>query len=162
MPPNQNPATAWPQNMHQDSLVGGVAEDDFTKFLDLDNEFEQFENMDTTGESSSLETPMGRLAFGHGGMQMQDMSNHGQDVIQNIDMSVSATGSFEGLAQPATTHSNSRQQYQRYQMYQQMNQPHHYQVPPTPVSAEMHATKYHAQIDNAGQIIFDRHQVRVR
>lgn len=54
---------------------------------------------------------------------------------------------------------NNSQQFQPYQMYQQMDQSLHYRVPPTPVSAEMHAAKYGGQVDGAGYVAFDRHQV---
>jgi len=48
------------------------------------------------------------------------------------------------------------QLFQQYPAYQQMHNPYQHQIPPTPVSNEMHAAKYASALDVSGQIMFDR------
>lgn len=140
-------AGAWHQDMHDDHIVTGVGDDDFTKFLDLDgNDFSQFSNMAQT--SSGLDTPMGRLAFGSG----TSMNFSGQD---QMDMSMASSNNTMGYRH--SMHSSAA--YSQYQQYPQMQMQPHYHVPPTPVSAEMQAGKYVHQMGNNGQILFDQQQV---
>jgi len=137
----------WPQDMQDDHLVAGVGDDDFTKFLDLDdNGFSQFSNM--AQASSGLDTPMGRLAFGSG----TALNYSGQD---QMDMSMAPTHNVISYTHPM--HSSAA--YSQFQQYPHMQMQPHYHVPLTPVSAEMQAAKYVQQVGNNGQILFDQQQV---
>lgn len=72
--------------MHPGQLGSNEADEDFTRFLDLDNGFEQFQQVDGLPGQSSLETPMGRLAFGHG--DLSQLTSQNQEMMQSMDMSV--------------------------------------------------------------------------
>lgn len=144
----------WPSDMQDDPMNTGVdAEDDFSKFLDLDNDF-NFAGLDNG--HSGIDTPMGRLAFGHPNSQQpsaQDMQFDGQPM--SLDMPPAATGHNFG------TSMHGQQQYSPFQQqYHQMQMPHGYHIPPTPVSSEMHAAKYPQHVDATGQLMFERQQVR--
>lgn len=142
-----NQSRGWPQDMQDDHLVAGVGDDEFTNFLDLDdNSFSQFTNMAQT--SSGLDTPMGRLAFGSG----TTLNYSGQD---QMDMSIAPTHNAMSYNHPV--HSSAA--YSQFQQYPQMQMQPHYHVPLTPVSAEMQAAKYVQQVGNNGQILFDQQQV---
>lgn len=138
----------WPQDMQDDPMtVGHGAEDDFSKFLDLDTDF-QFGGLDNG--NSGIDTPMGRLAFGgHHSQQPtpHDMRYNGQPL--SLDLS--------GNPDPM---SFGNQQFQPFQQqYHPVQMPHGYNVPPTPVSSEMQAAKYGQQIDGSAQLMFERQQV---
>lgn len=137
----------WPQDIQDDSLGAGVGTDDFTKFLDLDNDFPHFSAMDNG--HSGLDTPMGRLGFGNSAADLA----YTEAEQMNVNMTM-ATDSM-GYQSPIPTD----QAYGQYAPYQQMQLPH-YHVPPTPVSAEMHAAKYASHMANNGQLLFDHQQVR--
>jgi hypothetical protein len=145
--PTQN--LVWPQELQDDPMVAGVGNDDFTKFLDLDldldNDFSQFEALPQT--HTGLDTPMGRLGFGN---NTADMTYATQE---HLDMGMNSNNH-------PTAYRNimPNQPYGQYQQYQ-MQMPTHYHVPPTPVSAEMHAAKYVQHMSNDGQILFDHQQV---
>ncbi|KAI1618310.1 hypothetical protein EDD36DRAFT_27700 [Exophiala viscosa] len=138
----------WPQDMQDDGMVAGVGDDDFTKFLDLDNDFQHFTSMNNG--HSGLDTPMGRLGFGN---PNGDLAYANQEQMQmNLPVTTESVGYQNHLA--------SNQPYGQYQpQYQQMQMPQQYHVPPTPVSAEMQARKYVHQMGNNGQILFDHQQV---
>ncbi|KIV85035.1 hypothetical protein PV11_00771 [Exophiala sideris] len=138
----------WPQDMQDDGMVAGVGDDDFTKFLDLDNEFQHFTAMNNG--HSGLDTPMGRLGFGN---PNGDIAYANSEQMQmNLPPTTDSVGYQNHLA--------SNQSYGQYQpQYQQMQMPQQYHVPPTPVSAEMQARKYAHQMGNNGQILFDHQQV---
>ena len=139
------------QEMQDDPMgTGNGAEDDFSKFLDLDTDFSLagFEN-----GSSGIDTPMGRLAFSAPNLQQtvpQNMHFDGQPM--SLDMS------SEPMVYGTPMHNG--QQYSAYQQqYHQVQMPPGYSVPPTPVSSEMHAAKYGHHLDGAAQLMFERQQV---
>jgi len=138
----------WPQEMQDDHMVTGVGDEEFTKFLDLDNEFQHFPQMNHG--HSGLDTPMGRLGFGN---SAPDLTTYAGNEQMNMNMPT-ATDSVA-----YRNHLASNPAYHSYQQYQQMQLPPHYHVPPTPVSGEMHAGKYAHHMGNNGQIIFDHKQV---
>lgn len=145
----------WPQDLNQETLAGGPSDVDFTKFLELGNDFAQFEDVEQHAPSSGLDTPMGRLTFSPDG-QMQALTPQQAVMLQNMDfdmgnMQSRLTYSHLGQQQPG----HNQQYQQQYAAYQHMQHPFQHQVPPTPVSNEMQATKY-ASMDSNGQIIFER------
>ncbi|KAJ4522835.1 hypothetical protein HRR78_000323 [Exophiala dermatitidis] len=137
----------WPQDMQDEAMVAGVGNDDFTKFLNLDNEFQNFSSMENG--HSGLDTPMGRLGFGNSALDL----TYSESEPMNVNMPCS-TDSM-GFQNPAATD----QRYGQYQQYQQMQMVPQYHIPPTPVSGEMHAAKYASHMGNNGQIIFDHQQL---
>lgn len=143
--------------MHH-SALNGVEEEDFTNFLDLENGFDAYQQQinDSDGHMA-LETPMGRLAFGQD--VMQDMTGHDTTMLQQMNIPMGGSHGTTNFAD--VRQSNQTQEYQHYQMYQQMNPSQNFQVPPTPISAEMHANKYMSQVENVGQLLFERNQVSV-
>lgn len=128
-------------------MVAGVGDEDFTKFLDLDSDFQHFTAMNNG--HSGLDTPMGRLGFGN---SANDLSYTGPE-----QLSMNTTSGNDAVTYRSPMPPN--QQYNQYPQYQQMQMPQQYHVPPTPVSAEMHAGKYAHQMGNNGQILFDHQQV---
>ena len=138
----------WPQDIQDDHIVAGVSDDDFTKFLDLDNDFYQFASMGQ--HPSGLDTPMGRLGFGSNN---DNITFAGQN---QMDLSMASANNGVTYRLPMQQ-NHSYPQFQ--QQFQQMQMQPHYHVPPTPVSAEMHAAKYVQQMGNNGQILFDHQQV---
>ncbi|KAK5197007.1 hypothetical protein LTR99_000638 [Exophiala xenobiotica] len=137
----------WPHDLQDDAMVAGIGDDDFTKFLDLDSDFQQFTQMNNG--HSGLDTPMGQLGFGN---NSNDLS-YGNAEQMHMNM-------------PPGTESMSYQNHlanqpygQYHQQYQQMQMPQQYHVPPTPVSADMQAAKYAHHMGNNGQILFDHQQV---
>ena len=132
--------------------MDGVGEDDFSKFLDLDSDF-NFAGLDHG--QSAIDTPMGRLAFGqstdpqHG---TQPVDFNGQPMSLDLSGGGGSNG-FEGSMHNAQQFEAFQQQYHGMQMH------HPYQVPPTPVSTEMHAAKYGPLVDATGQLMFERQQV---
>jgi hypothetical protein len=150
---HEEQSVIWPQDMQDDPMDGGVGEDDFSKFLDLDSDF-QFAGLDHG--QSAIDTPMGRLAFGQSnapqpGAQPVDYNNAQP---MNLDMAGGAgPQGFEDQMHNAQQFEAFQQQYHAMQMH------HPYQVPPTPVSAEMHAAKYGTHVDASGQLMFERQQV---
>ncbi|KAK5088541.1 hypothetical protein LTS08_001053 [Lithohypha guttulata] len=145
----------WQQELNHDHLAGGATEDDFTKFLELENDFAQFEPVEQQNAHTGLDTPMGRLTFGQNG-QVQGLTPQQHAILQDMDMSINNMQSHMGYAHLQQTQQSQEQQYQQYQLYQQMQNPYQHQVPPTPVSTEMQAAKFAHAIDAAGQIVFDR------
>ncbi|EXJ88233.1 hypothetical protein A1O1_05163 [Capronia coronata CBS 617.96] len=138
----------WPQDIQQDdSLVAGVGNDDFTKFLDLDNDFQHFSAMDNG--HSGLDTPMGRLGFGNSAADLTFTES--EQMHMNMAMSTTALAYQDPAAADQT--------YGQYSDYQQMQMAGHYHVPPTPVSAEMQAAKYAPHMGNNGQLLFDHQQM---
>lgn len=153
----QGPNQPWTQNLNPDSLVAGAPDDDFTKFLELGNDFSQFDAVNPQNGHSGLDTPMGRLTFTQDG-QVQALTPEQQAMLQNMEMNMGGMQphmAFPHLQQQPPDQGQA-QQYQQYPTYQHMHNPYQHQVPPTPVSTEMHATKYSSVLDPAGQIIFDR------
>lgn len=146
----------WAQDLNQDNLVGGATDVDFTKFLELGNDFGQFENVDQQGPSSGLDTPMGRLTFSQDG-QIHTLTPQQAAMLQEMDLDMGNIQSQMGYPQMQQPNSGQNQQhFQQYPIYQQMQHPYQHQVPPTPVSNEMQATKYASTVDATGQIIFER------
>lgn len=136
--------------------MGGPVDDDFTKFLELGNDFSQFDPVDQQHAPSGLDTPMGRLTFGQSN-QIHPLTPQQEAILRNMEMNMSGLQSNIDFTQTQQQHpQGSAQQYQQYSGYQDMRNPFQHQVPPTPVSAEMHGAKYAAALDSAGQIIFDR------
>ncbi|KAJ9661797.1 hypothetical protein H2198_001762 [Neophaeococcomyces mojaviensis] len=138
----------WTQGLNQESIEalnggGAAGDDDFTKFLELGNEFAQFEGADQPNVPSGLDTPMGRLTFAPDGQY--------QTLLQNMDMNTSSMQTHMPYA-----YMQHPQQYQQYQVFQQMQQPYQHHVPPTPVSGEMHGAKFAQAMDANGQLLFDR------
>lgn len=151
MPQEQAQQVAWSQEMHEETLGATVGDDDFTKFLDLDNDF-QFGGLDNG--HSGLDTPMGRLGFGHSTMaSMQGVNYENQ---AHMTMNVPHTSTATGFNNTVPTHHS----FDPYQQYHQMPVGHNYQIPPTPVSAEMHGSKYAPSMDNNGHLMYDGRQVR--
>lgn len=142
---------AWAQEMQDDAMVSGVGDEDFTKFLDLDNDFQHFSAMNNG--HSGLDTPMGRLGFGTSAADLTAYT-----AAEQMDMNVSSTND----AIRYRNHLPTSQPFAQYPQYQQLQMPPHYHVPPTPVSAEMHAAKYAHHMRNNGQILFDHQQVSDR
>lgn len=152
MPQEQEQNTAiWPQDGHDDTMHSAVGEDDFSKFLDLDTDF-QFADLDNG--HSGLDTPMGRLGFGQQPHQttMHSLGFSQQEHL-NMDMPATSRSGFQ-------PHVPTTQHFEPYQQYAHMPMGHNYNVPPTPISSEMQAGKYGQRLDNAGQLIFDQRQVR--
>ena len=142
----------WPQDLQDDPMSAAVGDDDFSKFLDLDSDF-QFAGLDNG--QSGLDTPMGRLGFGQGVPHtMQSLSFQQQQQLINMELSLNASQHGYSSQIPTT------QNFEPFQQYHHMQMRHQYHVPPTPVSSEMHAAKYAQQMDNSGHLIFDRQQVR--
>ncbi|KIW65148.1 hypothetical protein PV04_07430 [Phialophora macrospora] len=136
----------WAQEMQDDGMVHGVGDDDFTKFLDLDNDFQHYTTLNNG--HSGLDTPMGQLGFGNGNA---DLTYTGAD---QMNMHVSATN------EPVAYRNHiPNQPYGQYSHYQQMQMTQQYHVPPTPVSSEIHPAKYAQQMGNNGQLLFDHQQV---
>ena len=137
----------WAQNMQDDGMVAGVGDEDFTKFLDLDSDFQHYAAMNNG--HSGLDTPMGRLGFGNNGADL------GFSGAEQMNVHVTTTSDAVDYRNQLSTN----QPYAQYPQYQQMQMPTQYHVPPTPVSAEMHPGKYAQQMGNNGQILFDHQQV---
>lgn len=137
----------WAQEMQDDGMGGGVGDEDFTKFLDLDGDFQHYTTLNNG--HSGLDTPMGRLGFGH---SATDLTYTG---AEQMNMHVTTSN-------PPIDYRNHvpSQPYGQYSQYQQMQMATQYHVPPTPVSAEMHPAKYAQQMGNNGQLLFDHQQVR--
>jgi hypothetical protein len=138
----------WQQNLQDDAMVAAVGEEDFTKYLDLDHDFQQFTALNNN--HSGLDTPMGRLGFGNSATDLAYTSAE--------QMAMHVTAANEAVAY--RSHMPTQHQYAQFPQYQQMQMPHHYHVPPTPVSTEMHPGKYAQQMRNNGQILFDHQGVR--
>lgn len=139
---------AWPHEMPDDGLGNGVGDDDFTNFLDLDNDFQQYATMNNG--HSGLDTPMGRLGFGN---NANDLAYGNAEQMQMNMPSTTEPLNFQ-------SHLVADSQYGQYQQqFQQMQMPQQFHVPPTPVSAEMQAAKYSHNMGNNGQILFDHQQV---
>ncbi|OQU93866.1 Helix-loop-helix DNA-binding domain-containing protein isoform 3 [Cladophialophora immunda] len=137
----------WAQDMQDDGMVPGVGDEDFTKFLDLDNDFQHY--APTNSGHSGLDTPMGRLGFGNNAADL------GYSGAEQMGVHVTSTSDPVGYRNQMSTN----QQYSQYSQYQQIQMPPQYHVPPTPVSVEMHPGKYVQQMGNNGQILFDHQQV---
>ena len=137
----------WAQEMQDDGMVAGVGDEDFTKFLDLDGDFQQYANLNNG--HSGLDTPMGRLGFGN---STTDLTYTG---AEQMNMHVTATNGPVSYG----THMPMNQSYGQYSHFQHMHMPQQYHVPPTPVSAEMHPGKYAQQMGSNGQLLFDHQQV---
>lgn len=144
----------WQQELNQDHLAGGGTDDEFTKFLELGNDFAGFEAVEHQTAHTGLDTPMGRLTFGQNG-QVQSLTPEQHAMLQNMNMSMANMQSHMDFGQLPQSQQEQHQQYQQYAMYQQMQNPYH-QVPPTPVSAEMQAAKFSHAMDATGQLVFDR------
>jgi hypothetical protein len=142
----------WPQDMQDDPMSAPVGDDDFSKFLDLESDF-QFAGLDNA--QSGLDTPMGRLGFGQPTPQATMQSLDFQQQQHLMDLAMSLPGDHPGFP----TQIPTTQSFQPFQQYHHMQMGHHYHVPPTPVSSEMHANKFGQQIDGSGHVLFDRHQV---
>ncbi|RMZ84512.1 hypothetical protein DV737_g1129, partial [Chaetothyriales sp. CBS 132003] len=148
MPQDQEPqSVVWAQDMQDDSLDSAVGEDDFSKFLDLDTDF-QFSGLDHTASSldhapSGLDTPMGRLGF--------DPPPPQQTTMQSLG--------FNGSQLSLDSHLPSSQPFEPFQQqYPHMQLGRNYHIPPTPVSSDMHPGKFDQAMDN-GQGMFDGHPV---
>jgi hypothetical protein len=139
----------WGQEMQDDGMVPGVGDDDFTKFLDLDNDFQHYTTLNNG--HSGLDTPMGQLGFGNGNA---DLTYTG---AEQMNMHVGATND-----PVAYRNQIPNQPYGQYSQYQQMQMTSQYHVPPTPVSSEIHPAKYAQQMGNNGQLLFDHQAVRGR
>lgn len=151
---HEEQSVIWPQDMQDDPMDGGVGgEDDFSKFLDLDSDF-HFAGLDHG--QSSIDTPMGRLAFGQ-----PDQQPGGQVVDYNSGQPMTIDMSGGGGPAGFGNQMHNTQQFEAFQQqyHHSMQMQHPYQVPPTPVSAEMHAAKYGGQIDGSAQLMFERQQV---
>ena len=129
-----------------------VGDDDFSKFLDLEPNF-HFPDLDNG--QSGLDTPMERLGFDQPQHQRPMHSLSFQQQQHLLDMDLALSGNQHGFGHQIPTTQN----FEPFQQYHHMQIGHNYHVPPTPVSSEMHASKYGQHMDNAGQILFDRHQV---
>lgn len=152
----------WTQDLNQDILAGGASDVDFTKFLELGNDFTGYDNVDQHqhAPASGLDTPMGRLTFSPDG-HVQALSPQQAAMLQNMDLNMAnlhAQLGYPQMQQQQQPRSAQNQQFQQYPIYQQMQQPYQHQVPPTPVSNEMQAAKFVASMDPTGQIIFERQQ----
>ena len=145
----------WPQDLSQDPLGGGSGDVDFTKFLELDNDFTEFDNTAQQNGPSGLDTPMGRLAFSEDG-QMAPLTPDQQAMLQNMQMEMGNMSSHVSLGHMQHPQTTQAQPYSQYMMYPQMQNPYQHQVPLTPVSMEMHGAKYQQVVDPAGQHAFDR------
>lgn len=155
--------------MNQDILAAGASDVDFTKFLELGNDFTSFDNVEQHAPSSGLDTPMGRLTFSPNG-QIQTLSAQQAAILQNMDLDLGSLQSqlvFSQLQQQQQQQRHVQQQqrqdqaqqfqqFQQYPVYQQMQGPYSHQIPPTPVSNEMQAAKYTNSMDPASQIMFER------
>jgi len=163
MPQEQEQPLTWPQEMQDNDLMAGVGmgEDDFTKFLDLENDLMQFDNLDSG--PSGLDTPMGRLGFGQSApMQFSDNTYGGQQMHLGMP-SVTTPNMQPSYGNiPVNNILPSQTQAFDFQHYRQVPISSGYQIPPTPVSSEMHAAKYGQRLDNAGHIMYDGSQVRTR
>ena len=133
-------------------MSAAVGDDDFSKFLELEPNF-HFTNLDNA--QSGLDTPMERLGFDQSTHQSVMRSLSFQQQQQLLDMDMALAGNHQDFAHQIPTTQN----FEPFQQYHHMQMGHNYHVPPTPVSSEMHASKYGQHMDNAGQILFDRHQV---
>lgn len=137
--------TTWPHQYPDHAMPSSAGEDDFAAFLDLDTDFPAFQTFDNVG--SGLDTPMGHLGFGPPGMPTLD-----EEAMQ-----------LDGIANNEYTNipdATMQQHYYNNQMARQgMTQNHSYQMPPTPVSAEMYGAKYGVAVDSNGQILYDQNQV---
>lgn len=149
----QEEGQAWTQDLNADSLIGGAGDDDFTKFLELGDDFSQFDSVGQQNAPSGLDTPMGRLTFTPDG-QLQPLTPQQHAMLQNMEMNMG--GLQSQMSFPHLQQSGQSPMYQQYPNYQQMHNPYQHQVPPTPVSNEMQAAKYATALDSAGQILFDR------
>ncbi|EXJ56665.1 hypothetical protein A1O7_07009 [Cladophialophora yegresii CBS 114405] len=138
--------TVWAQEMQDDGIVPTVGDEDFTKFLDLDNDFQHYTTLNNG--HSGLDTPMGRLGFGNSNA---DLTYTG---AEQMSMHVSATSEPVGYRNHIPN-----QPYGQYSQYQQMQMAPQYHVPPTPVSSEIHPGKYAHQMATNGQLLFDHQQV---
>lgn len=156
----------WTQDLNQDILSGGPSDVDFTKFLELGNDFVNFDNVDQqppqgqhqNAPSSGLDTPMGRLTFSPDG-HVQQLSPQQAALLQNMDLDMASLHAQLAYSQMQQQQGPAQsQQFQQFPLYQQMQQPYQHRVPPTPVSSEMQATKFVASMDPTGQIIFERQQ----
>lgn len=139
----------WPQDMQDDAMVAGVGDDDFTNFLELDNEFQHFAAAMNDGHSG-LDTPMGRLGFGNSANDLAYAAS------EQMNMGLPSTSQSMDYG----NHHATEQPFSQYQQYQQMQMPPHYNIPPTPVSADMQAAKYTIQMGNNAQMLFNHQQVR--
>jgi hypothetical protein len=146
-------SVVWPQGLHDDPMTAPVGDDDFSKFLDLEADF-QFTGLDNG--QSGLDTPMGRLGFGQHPQQTTMHSinfQQQQQQLMNMDMPMSAN------RQPFPSQIPTTQNFEPFQQFHHMPIGQHYHVPPTPVSSDMHPAKYGQHVDNGGHLLFDRHQV---
>lgn len=148
----------WTHDLNQDTLGGGGGggggtDVDFAKFLELGNDFSQFDNLEQQS-SSGLDTPMGRLTFAQDG-QLQALTPQHAAMLQSMDLDIGNIS--PQLAYPHMEHQQlgQNQQFQQYPVYQEAQIPYQQRVPPTPVSNEMQAAKY-AVMDPTSQIIFER------
>ncbi|KAJ9615409.1 hypothetical protein H2200_001484 [Cladophialophora chaetospira] len=137
----------WAQEMQDAGMGGGVGDEDFTKFLHLDEDFQHYTNLNNG--HSGLDTPMGRLGFGN---STTDLTYTG---AEQMNMHIAA--SHEPIGYPS--HLPTNQPFGQYPQFQQMQMPQQYHVPPTPVSADMHPAKYVQQMANNGHLLFDHQQV---
>ena len=124
----------WPHRFGDSENGATGEEDDFTSFLDLDNDFSNLEGLQHG--PSGLDTPMGRLGFGQYNMSMHD----GLDIdlatgnnMQIMDAMMSQTSAPDNQL-PSNTFQT--------QEYMQMMDRRQYQIPLTPVSADISGTKY--------------------
>lgn len=152
----QDPTSLWPQNSHEDPLMGG-SDEDLAKYLDLGIDFPDFGNLDNA--PSGLDTPMGRLGFEpfHHQMQMQESNQDtmGMDLVQHQNDAFD----FNSMQAQAATNPPNEHAFRRQLQHPYMVSSQNYHIPLTPVSSEMHATKYAQQFtDGNGHVLYDRYQ----
>ncbi|RMD39326.1 hypothetical protein DV735_g5799, partial [Chaetothyriales sp. CBS 134920] len=157
--PLRSPAIA-PIDMQDESLNSAVGDDDFSKFLDLDTDF-SFGGIDHA--PSGLDTPMGRLAFGPPQPQQTTMHSLGFNTSQTLNLDVPQhqhQHQHQPRSAPYPSHIPTSQSFESFQQqqYAHMQIGRSYHVPPTPVSSEMHASKFGPGMENA-QVMFDCHPV---
>jgi hypothetical protein len=143
----RDPNVVWAQDIQDDGLVAGVGDEDFTKFLDLDNDFQHYSNINNG--HSGLDTPMERLAF------TSSATGLPYTTAEQMNMHVAVPDDPVGYR----NNLPPNQSYGQFPQYQQMQMPPQYHVPPTPVSADMHPAKYAQHMGNNGQLLFDHQQV---
>lgn len=151
----------WVQELNE--LEGGASEFEFLDFANFDVGEHQQQSAQHHGQAAGLDisSPMGRLTFAQNG-QMPPLTPQQQAMLHNMEMNMAAN--MQSNMEFNTTQQQSQHQvhdgqshpYQQYSMFQDVQNPYRNQVPPTPVSAEMHASKYGSAMDNAGQILFER------
>ena len=149
----------WVQELNQ--LEAGTGEFEFLDFANFDVGEHQQQSAQQHAQSTGLDisSPMGRLTFGQNG-QMQVLTPQQHAMLHNLDMNMAVNLQTNmdfstGQQQSQQVMDGQAGHFQQYPMYADVQNRYRNQVPPTPVSAEMHAAKYGSALDNAGQMLFE-------